>query len=132
MSYESHWSGEIRITPPLTWAEIKRTPGAQDVTLRMDERTEDTPTGQVRTVTAAAITPISGSAYNGYAVEEELQAIIDAHPSHQFSGAIVARTVDPGGGTFRFTVTPSAMTDQKVVRQEARLSWPDGTEVTAT
>lgn len=129
MSYESHWSGEIRITPPLTWAEIKRTPGAQDVTLRMDERTEDTPTGQVRTVTSAAITPTSGGAYNGYDIDSEIQAIIDAHPDHHFSGAIVARPADPHGVPFRFTVTPSAMTDQKVVKEFARMSWPDGTEV---
>lgn len=129
MGYESHWSGEIRITPPLTWAEIKRTPGLQDVTLRLNEQTEDTPTGQVRTVTSAAITPISGSAYNGYDIETEIQRVIDAHPGHHFSGAITARTVDPGGGTFRFTVTPSALTDQKVIRQEPRIVWPDGTEV---
>lgn len=129
MGYESYWSGEIRITPPLTWAEIRKTPGAQDVTLRMDERTEDTPTGQIRTVTSAAITPVRGSAYNGYEIEEELQAVIDAHPGHHFSGAIVARPLDPDGGTFRYAVTPSAMTDQKVVRQEPRIIWPDGTEV---
>lgn len=127
MGYESHWSGEIRITPPLTWAEIKssRSPGLQDVRLRLDEQVEDTPTGQIRTVTSAAITPTSGSAYNGYAVGEELQAIVDAHPQHAFTGAIVARPLDPHGNPWRYVVL-----DRLVVRQEARLTWPDGTEVT--
>lgn len=130
MGYESHWSGEIRITPPLTWAEVRQGPFAQDITLRLDETVEDTPTGQVRTVTSAAITPISGGAYNGYDIETEIQAVIDANPSHHFSGAIVARPVDPDGGMWRYVVTPSALSNQRVVRQEPRIVWPDGTEVT--
>jgi hypothetical protein len=125
VGYESHWSGEIRITPPLTWAEIKRGPGLQDITLRLDETVEDTPTGQVRTVTADAITPVSGGAYNGYDIDTEIQAVIDAHPTHQFSGAIVARPLDPDGTMFRFAVD-----DRRVVRQEPRIVWPDGTDAT--
>lgn len=128
MGYESHWSGEIRITPPLTWADIKRGPGLQDVTLRLDETVEETPTGQVRTVTANAITPISGGAYNGYDIETEIQAVVNAHPDHQFSGAIVGRPVDSDGTTFRYTVTKSALTNQRVVREVPRIVWPDGTE----
>ena len=125
-AYESHWSGEIRITPPLTWAEIKRGAGLQDVTLRLDEQVEDTRTGQVCTVTAAAVEPlVIGQAFHGYAVEEELQQVIDAHPQHVFSGVIVARPLDPDGTPWRYVVK-----DRMVVRQEARLAWPDGTEVT--
>jgi hypothetical protein len=130
MGYESHWSGEIRITPPLTWTEIRQSPFVQDVKLRLDEQIEDTPTGQVRTVTTAAIEPlVTGQAFNGYAIEEELQAVINAHPDHHFSGAIVARPLDPDGTPWRYVVTPSALTDQKVIRQEPRIVWPDGTEV---
>jgi hypothetical protein len=124
MSYESHWSGEIRITPPLTWAEIKQTPDVKDVKLQTDERTEDTPTGYVCAVTAVAIVPSVSWAFNGYEIAEEVQAIIDAHPSHQFSGAITARPTDPDGVTFRYVVL-----DRIAVEQHARLSWPDGTEV---
>ena len=125
MSYESHWSGEFRITPPLTWAEIKRGPGVQDVKLILDETMEDTPTGQVRTVTATAVqTLVVGQAFNGYAVEEELQAVIDAHPQHVFAGVIVAHPLDPDGTPWRYVVQ-----DRIVVRQDARLTWPDGTEV---
>jgi hypothetical protein len=124
VSYECHWSGEIRIEPPLTWPEIRQTPGTRDVKLRLDEQVEDTPTGQVRTVTAAAIVPSVSWAFNGYAIGEEVQAIIDAHPSHQFAGAIVARPTDPDGVTFRYVVL-----DRIAVQQHARLSWPDGTEV---
>lgn len=126
MSYESHWSGEIRITPPLTWAEIKRGPGIQDVKLRLDEQVEDTDTGQVRTIAAVAVGPlVTGQAFSGYAVEEELQQVIDAHPLHVFSGVIVARPLDPDGTPWRYVVL-----DRIVVRQEPRIVWPDGTELT--
>jgi Family of unknown function (DUF6205) len=124
-AYESHWSGEFRITPPLTWAEIKRGPGVQDVRLRLDEQVEDTPTGQVRTVTAVAVEPGTREAFSGYAVEEELQQVIDAHPQHVFAGVIVARPLDPDGIPWRYVVK-----DRIVVRQEPRLVWPDGVGVT--
>lgn len=118
MGYESRWTGEIRIEPPLGWAEIRspRQPGLQDVTLRLDERMVDTPTGQIRTVTADAITPISGSPYNGYAIEEEIQAVIDAHPSHKFTGFIHA--AGPENNQWRYVVQ-----GRRVVRQEPRLVW---------
>lgn len=129
MGYESHWSGEIRITPPLTWQENRTGPGLREVSLRLDEEVVDTETGQVRTVSTTAVVPRESGAYNGYGIEDELQALIDAHPDHQFSGAIVARPVDPGGTLFRYTVTKSALTAQRVVREVPRIVWPDGTEV---
>jgi hypothetical protein len=125
VGYESHWTGEVRIEPPLTWAEIKnsrQSPGFQDLKLRLDEQVEDTETGQVRTVTAVAVETLAADrgAYNGYAIEEELQAVVDAHPSHEFTGAIEARPLDPGGTPWRYVIR-----DRRVVRQEPRLVWPD-------
>lgn len=128
MGYESHWSGEIRITPPLSWQEIRTGPGLQDLSLRLDEEVVDTETGQVRTVSTTAVVPRESGAYNGYGIEDELQALLDAHPDHQFSGAIVARPVDSDGGLFRYTVTKSALTNQRVVREVPRIVWPDGAE----
>lgn len=118
MGYESHWTGQVRIEPPLTWAEIKASAVARDLKFVLNRTTEDTPTGQTSTVTAAAIEPLAG-AYNGYDVEPELQALIDAHPSHEFSGAIEARPLDPGGTPWRYVVE-----GRKVVRQEPRTVWP--------
>lgn len=125
MGYESHWTGQVHITPPLTWAEIKndRSTGFQDLKLRLDEHTEDTPTGQVRTVTAAVIEPLTGGAYNGYDVEAELQSVIDAHPTHEFTGTIEARPLDPGGTPWRYVIQGRA-----VVRQEPRTVWPGDDE----
>lgn len=121
MGYESHWTGEVRIEPPLSWAEIRsvRSPGLQDVKLELHEQTEDTPTGQIRTVTAVAVRPLVSGAFNGYSIQEELQALVDAHPSHEFTGAIEARPLDPGGTPWRYIVQA-----RKAVRQEPLTVWP--------
>lgn len=121
MGYESHWTGQVHIEPALTWAEIKgdRSCGFQDLKLRLDETVEDTPTGQVRTVTASVIEPLTSGAYNGYDIEAELQSVIDAHPGHQFTGAIAARPLDPDGTPWRYVIE-----GRTVVRQEPRTVWP--------
>ncbi|MEC4016049.1 DUF6205 family protein [Streptomyces sp. H27-D2] len=125
MGYESHWTGEVRISPPLTWAEIRdsRSPGLQDLKLRLTETVVDTATGQITTVAAIGIVPLTAEAYNGYTIEEELQSLLDAHPQHEFVGAITAR--GPEGNHWRYVVR-----DRRVERQEARLVWPDGEELT--
>lgn len=125
MGYESHWTGEVHITPPLTWAEIKNdhSKGFQDLKLLLNEETTDTPTGQTRTVTASVIGPLTGGAYNGYDVEAELQSVIDAHPGHEFTGAIEARPLDPGGTPWRYVIQ-----GRTVVRQEPRTVWPGDDE----
>jgi len=125
VGYESHWTGEVRITPPLTWAEIKngrQAPGFQDLRLRTIETVEDTDSGQIRIVTADAVVPVRADAYNGYSVDEELQAAVDAHPGREFAGAIEARPCDPDGMPWRYVVR-----ERRVVRQEPRLVWPDDT-----
>lgn len=122
MGYESHWTGEVQIAPPLTWGEIKspRSPGLQDLKLRLDEMVEDTPTGQIRTVTAPAVEPLTTDAFNGYDIEIELQALVDAHPAHEFTGAIEARPLDPGGTAWRYIVR-----DRRVVQQVPSVVWQD-------
>jgi hypothetical protein len=124
VSYESRWTGEIRIEPPLTWAEIKnncQAPGFQDAKLRLIEDAQDTETGEVRTVTADAVIPVTSEMFNGYSMEEEIQAAIDVHPRHEFTGAIEARPADPGGTPWRYTVQ-----GRRVVRQEPVTVWPGG------
>ncbi len=125
-AYDSHFTGQITITPPLTWAEIRspRQPGLQDVRLLLDETVADTDTGRSTVITATAIAPLEIHYYNGYAIEEEIQAVIDAHPSHEFTGMIEARPQDPDGTPWRYVVQ-----GRRVVRQEPRLVWPDDSEV---
>ncbi|GAA1236263.1 DUF6205 family protein [Streptomyces rhizosphaericus] len=117
--YDSYFTGEVRITPPLTWEQIKNTrqsPGLHDVKLRTEELVEDTRTGQVWTITADAVVPAGESAYNGSDIEDELQAVIDVHPEHNFTGTIEAWPED------RATPWRYIVQGRRVVRQEAK--WP--------
>lgn len=92
MGYDNRYTGEITITPPLTWAEI-RDPGntarVTDVRLRIRETVQDTETGQVVTKTADAIVPLEMT-YSGSHVEDDIQLIVDYYGSHghSFSGFI--------------------------------------------
>jgi hypothetical protein len=122
MGYESHFTGHITITPPLTWAEIKRGPGLQDVRLELDEKVTENESGQTRIITAVAVLPLTGGAFNGYDIAEELQALVDAHRAHEFTGEIAARPLDPGGEPWRWIIR-----DRRVVRQVPRLEWVDET-----
>jgi hypothetical protein len=122
VGYESHFTGRITITPPLSWAEIRatRTPGLQDVRLDLDEQITDTDDGQTRIVRATAVVPLTTGAYNGYDIAKELQALIDAHQAHEFTGEIAARPLDPGGEPWRWIIR-----DRRVIRQVPELAWRD-------
>lgn len=123
MGYNTRFSGEILIDPPLTWAEIRRGPGLQDLRLRLVEDVQDTEDGRVTKVTAVAVAPLTTDAYSGYAIEAELQALVDAHgASHQFLGYISADGAD-AGDMWRHSVV-----DAKAVRITPRIVWPDGGE----
>lgn len=119
--YDSHFTGQITITPPLTWAEIRspRQPGLQDVRLVLDETVTDTDTGRNTVVTATAIAPLEIHYYNGIAIQEEVQAVIDANKSHEFDGVIEARPEDPDGTPWRYVVRGRQVVRQVMVWQDA-------------
>lgn len=86
MGDNSSFDNEITITPPLTWRECRATPGTDDAGLRIDEHVEDCDAGQTRTLTASAI--VAKDFAYGPQLPSSIQAIIDAHPDHEFSGYI--------------------------------------------
>ena len=118
MSADNHWSGRVAITPPLTWRECKLTPGVEDV--RLDLREEDGPDGKI--LTAVAVVPArlsdSWSAHTG----RELQAVIDAHPGHEFTGSL---RVDwaPVYGEGAVLAERWTVAGRGVVHETARLVW---------
>jgi hypothetical protein len=125
-AYDSHFTGHIDITPPLTWVQIRNTQAGplNDLRIRTTETVADTPTGTVTTVTGEAIVPLTEyGAYGGYHIHTELQAIIDGFPKHQFAGAIEAHPQDPGGDPWRYIVR-----DRTVVRQVPQTTWIDSKE----
>jgi hypothetical protein len=117
MSEDSHFDHEIIITPPLTWRECRATPATDDAELRIDERVEDGDNGQTRILTAPAI--VAKKFAHGPQLSFAIQAIIDAHPGHEFAGYI-EEWVEIG---YRTLPRRHMVQDRQVVTVEA--VWPD-------
>jgi hypothetical protein len=124
-AYDSHFTGRIDITPPLTWAQIKNNTanGLQDLQLVTTETIQDTPTGQIKVITGDAIIPLTTSAYSGYEIHVELQSMLDAFPGHEFTGTIGARPEDLHGDPWRYIIR-----DRTVIRQKPQTTWVDSDE----
>lgn len=121
-AYDSHFTGRLMISPPLSWGEIRsvRSPGLQDLRLELDEVVTETSTGQTKVVTGVAVVPITASPYIGMSIQDEVQSLLDAYPSHEFLGEIVARPEDPHGEPWRYVIR-----DRRVIRQVPVLGWRD-------
>lgn len=125
MGTNSKFSGEITVTPPLTWNEIKATQMIDlvgkdsEVRLDIDERKTDTPDGTLTVKTCSRIIPTSDQPYRGYYVKEALQVILDQNPGHTFTGYIEARLEDLSS-MCRFLIK-----DGKAVKANPVITWPD-------
>lgn len=117
MGYEARFSGEIAITPPLTWAEIRTSPGLEDLRIRVHEDVTDTPAGQNRVLTGVAVAAAHDFPYGGYGMLSELEALARAHfRRHEFAGFIEA--LGDEGDRWRITIC-----DGHAVRQVGRVAW---------
>lgn len=118
MGYDADWDGQVTITPPLTWPQIKNAPKLRDLELVREETTTDTETGQTLTITASVLQPKSGwGAYAGSSIEPELNSFLAAFPDHEFTGAITAD--GPEGNHWRYVIQ-----GREVVYQTPRIVWP--------
>lgn len=124
MSYENRYSGEITITPPVTWGQLRDAdaPKIADVRLRIDETTIDTDAGQMVTRQAVAIAPLEMT-YSGHELQANIQALVDYYGplGHRFSGYIQVQW-DPGFDDpipQRYIVR-----DGRVVAVKPQLLWP--------
>lgn len=125
MGYENRFTGEIAITPPLTWAEIRDSGDSAritDVRLRIRESVQDTDTGQVVIKFADAIVPLEMT-YSGRNVEDDIQAVVDHYGprGHSFGGYIQVQW-DSG---FDDPIPQRYLVrDGRVVAVKPRLVWP--------
>lgn len=117
MGADNTWSGRVTITPPLTWAEVKTSPAVADV--RLDLHEEDGPDGRI--ITAVAVVPTRSSNAWGQGTGDDLQAVIDAHPGHEFAGYLQVDWDPALGGdpAQRFVVR-----ERRVEKIVPRLVWP--------
>lgn len=118
MSADNTWSGRVTITPPLTWAECKVSPGMEDVKLDINE--EDGQDGRI--LTAVAVVPArrsdSWSAHTG----QELQFLIDSHPGHEFDGYL-RLDWEPVYGEGQVLAERWRVVERTVVHEVGRLAW---------
>lgn len=125
MGYNSHFTGEITIDPPLIWQEILglafREPEEDYGTLRLviEKVKEQTPEGTLVRKTANTIEPGSEDEFKGYDALEVLQRYVDALPDHTFSGYILREGEDSGD------IARMIVKDGKAIEQRASFTFSD-------
>lgn len=128
MGYYTSVDGEIRIEPPLTWAELKDSPfnpksteydDRMDVKLQVVEETVETDEGSLIRRTAPAIVAARSESYKAYYLVEHVQKLIDSHPGHAFAGRLEC-SGEETGDLWRCVVR-----DGRAVKVEPRIVWPD-------
>lgn len=127
MGYYARVTGEIRIEPPLTWAEFKDSPfydqgiahdDRLDVRLDVTEETVNTDEGPLLRRTATALVAAWSDSYKAYYIVEHTQKAIDAHPGHTFTGRLECKGED--GALWRVIVR-----NGRAEQVEPRIVWPD-------
>jgi hypothetical protein len=136
MSYEQKLRGEIRIDPPATWDEYKSTTlhrgeGSYPYPIRLRmERAVPMP-GAPKPPAHGGPEYVAVALYpadEAYGVVETLETAVPAFvealsDTHMFTGYLV-RHGEEQGDVERYSVC-----DGKLVSEEARLVWADGTDV---
>jgi hypothetical protein len=128
MGYHTTVDGEIRIEPPLTWAEFKTSPFygfdscERDVRLKVDEEIVDTDEGQLIRRTAAALEGAWEGGFKAYHLMEHVQEAIDSFPGHTFTGRLDCE------GEEATDVWRVVIRDGVAVKVEPSIVWPDDPE----
>lgn len=129
MGYNTRVTGEIAITPPLTWAEFKDSPfntssidaydGLKEVKFRIVETHVDTDEGTLTRITATALIPASEEEQKFYNLVVHVNQAIAAFPGHTFTGRFDCEGEETGD-LWRVVIR-----DGRAVRVEPRIVWPD-------
>lgn len=132
MGYYTRFGGEIRITPPLPWVEIKTSPFVvtgdygsvdRDCKLRIVEESVDTDEGTLIRRHADAVVCTYDGQTKAYCIVEHLQELLDLHgEGHTFGGYIEAEG-EEAGDLWRLMVK-----NGRAVKVEPRIVWPDEAE----
>jgi hypothetical protein len=130
MGYVTRFNGEITITPPIPWGQIKDSPflpdaaktGGKDIMFRIDQVERDTDDGTLIVRSAVALVSTWDDEARGYNIVEHVQQVVDAHPGHEFGGRLDCYGEETGD-LWRLEVR-----GRRAVRVEPRIVWPDGSE----
>jgi hypothetical protein len=127
MPYPTSITGYLAVTPPLAFDEIRASPyfwPGHGLTCTMKHCGHGQPeasyitrgTGENRTAVAIEATH---SDRRGEELLADLQAVIDAHPGHQFSGHLL------GIGESYGDLWILAVRDRRITELHPRITWPD-------
>lgn len=125
MSYVTCATGEFRITPPLTWREMKDSPflpngtSSRDLVLRVDEETVDGDDGVLIRRTASALVMREIDEYRAYDLLDHVQQAVAAFPGHEWSGRLECEGED-NSDMWRVVIR-----NGRAVKVQPRIIWPD-------
>lgn len=130
VGYESRLAGELTIDPPLKWAEFKDSPHRGSELARQNhkgvqlvDRSEavETEDGTLMRQYADSVAFAWGFPVKLYDIVDEIQALIDTYPDHEFTGELRGTGTD-FGDIWLLRVNA----DRKVERILPTITWPDG------
>ncbi len=132
MGYYSDWEGEITITPPIPWKDIKDSVWLpekvrnysgnyenRDLCFRTDGEVVETDQGTLIKKEAVAVVVAYAEHGKNYHVVENLQDILNAHPDHHFTGFFEALGED--GERWRVVITSK----RQALSIAPELVWPE-------
>ena len=138
MGYQARADGFLQVEPPLEWIDIKSSefyvenqtsPNGRYpvILLGVEETDRETRTGFTRDLTCSVAVPDSSSVVDFRHLEDDIRKLIEEleQTGRKASGQIIVQPLHYGdGGIWRVVVE-----GDEVRKEDARLQWPDGSEV---
>ena len=129
MGYHSHVSGEITITPPISWKELQEkgynkegrwTSDWTHVRLEVEAETVSTDDGELTRYTAEAIVPSTDDSFKAYGLTKHVQKIVDDFPEHDFTGGYFQVEGEDNVDLWRVYVRRG-----KTIEVKPEIKWPE-------
>lgn len=125
MGYISTVHGEWTITPPLNGREVRAIPRVECVRIRVNEQDKEADEGILTIKQGVAIEPAITEG-KVYSLHDHLRQVLRAIPKDREVTGEIVRVGEENGDVERYLPDMAALV---VKAEQARLSWPDGSEV---
>lgn len=122
MGYNTRVTGEMRIDPPLTAAEVREWEAINrhpDVKLRVEESTVIVDEGELIKRTAAALVPAWEEPFKAYSLEGDVQTFLNLFGVERLSGYFEC-SGEEDGDLWRLYIV-----DGKSTKVEPQIVWPN-------
>lgn len=126
MGNETRISGQIEITPPITWGELRKAnwptdnPYAKAIRLVIEETEVDVDDGVMIRRAGTAIAPIHEDYYKAYDIDDHINEVVDAFGKDRtFTGYLEGEGEEPGD-LWRLYIRNGA-----AERVRPQIVWPD-------